>query len=131
MAGTSALGTTDGADLTTSFSGYHLLRDPMLNKGTAFSDAERDEFDLHVSDTMFMAAALALAEASPTRQDKTASLLPPVAALREVSFKVALAVGLRAQEEGLAAKTERGALEAAIRAKMWTPAYRPYRRVAG
>jgi malate dehydrogenase (oxaloacetate-decarboxylating) len=83
-----------------------------------------------VSDTMFMAAALALAEASPTRQDKNASLLPPVAALREVSFKVALAVGLRAQEEGLAAKTERGALEAAIRAKMWTPAYRPYRRVA-
>jgi malate dehydrogenase (oxaloacetate-decarboxylating) len=83
-----------------------------------------------VSDTMFMAAALALAEASPTRQDKTASLLPPVAALREVSFKVALAVALRAQEEGLAAKTERGALEAAIRAKMWQPAYRPYRRAA-
>jgi malate dehydrogenase (oxaloacetate-decarboxylating) len=84
-----------------------------------------------VSDTMFMAAALALAEASPTRQDKNASLLPPVSALREVSFKVALAVALRAQEEGLAAKMERGALEAAIRAKMWTPAYRPYRRVAG
>jgi len=82
-----------------------------------------------ISDTMFMAAALALAEASPTRQDKNASLLPPVSALREVSFKVALAVALRAQEEGLAAKMERGALEAAIRAKMWTPAYRPYRRV--
>jgi malate dehydrogenase (oxaloacetate-decarboxylating) len=84
-----------------------------------------------VSDTMFMAAALALAEASPTRQDKNGSLLPPVSALREVSYKVALAVALRAQEEGLAAKTERGALEAAIRAKMWTPSYRPYRRVAG
>jgi malate dehydrogenase (oxaloacetate-decarboxylating) len=81
-----------------------------------------------VSDTMFMAAALALAEASPTRQDKTASLLPPVAALREVSFKVALAVALRAQAEGLAAKTTRSELEAAIRAKMWQPAYRRYRR---
>jgi malate dehydrogenase (oxaloacetate-decarboxylating) len=83
-----------------------------------------------VSDTMFMAAALALAEASPTRQDKTASLLPPVAALREVSFKVALAVALRAQAEGLAAKTTRSELEAAIRAKMWQPAYRRYRRAA-
>jgi malate dehydrogenase (oxaloacetate-decarboxylating) len=84
-----------------------------------------------VSDTMFMAAALALAAASPTRQDKNASLLPPVSALREVSFAVALAVAQRAQDEGLAAKTDRGALEAAIRAKMWNPAYRPYRRVAG
>ena len=28
-------------------SGYSLLADPVLNKGTAFSEAERDEFDLH------------------------------------------------------------------------------------
>src|SRR6202020_2507423 len=26
---------------------YELLNDPLLNKGTAFSDAERDEFELH------------------------------------------------------------------------------------
>jgi malate dehydrogenase (oxaloacetate-decarboxylating) len=31
----------------TALSGYELLNDPMLNKGTAFTDAERDEFDLH------------------------------------------------------------------------------------
>src|SRR5262245_13334839 len=31
----------------TSLSGYELLNDPMLNKGTAFTEAERDEFDLH------------------------------------------------------------------------------------
>lgn len=31
----------------TSLSGYELLNDPLLNKGTAFSEAERDEFDLH------------------------------------------------------------------------------------
>ncbi len=31
----------------TSLSGYELLNDPLLNKGTAFTDAERDEFGLH------------------------------------------------------------------------------------
>ena len=31
----------------TSLSGYDLLSDPSLNKGTAFSEEERDEFDLH------------------------------------------------------------------------------------
>jgi malate dehydrogenase (oxaloacetate-decarboxylating) len=31
----------------TALSGYELLNDPMLNKGTAFTEAERDEFDLH------------------------------------------------------------------------------------
>ena len=33
--------------VTTSLSGYHLLADPLLNKGTAFTEAERDMFDLH------------------------------------------------------------------------------------
>ena len=33
--------------VTTSLSGYHLLTDPLLNKGTAFTEAERDMFDLH------------------------------------------------------------------------------------
>ncbi len=31
----------------TALSGYELLTDPLLNKGTAFTEAERDEFDLH------------------------------------------------------------------------------------
>ncbi len=33
--------------IATALSGYELLNDPLLNKGTAFSEAERDEFDLH------------------------------------------------------------------------------------
>src|SRR5579871_2049277 len=28
-------------------SGYELLNDPLLNKGTAFTEEERDEFELH------------------------------------------------------------------------------------
>ena len=31
----------------TALSGYELLNDPLLNKGTAFTEAERDVFDLH------------------------------------------------------------------------------------
>lgn len=38
---------TSGAFATTALSGYELLADPQLNKGTAFSEAERDAFDLH------------------------------------------------------------------------------------
>ena len=33
--------------IETALSGYELLNDPLLNKGTAFTGAERDEFDLH------------------------------------------------------------------------------------
>ena len=33
--------------ITTNRSGYELLADPILNKGMAFSTAERDAFDLH------------------------------------------------------------------------------------
>jgi malate dehydrogenase (oxaloacetate-decarboxylating) len=33
--------------ITTALSGYHLLADPLLNKGTAFTEAERDIFGLH------------------------------------------------------------------------------------
>ena len=35
------------AFVTTALSGYELLADPLLNKGTAFTESERDAFDLH------------------------------------------------------------------------------------
>src|SRR5262249_55688479 len=36
-----------GSHVETALSAYELLNDPLLNKGTAFSEAERDAFDLH------------------------------------------------------------------------------------
>jgi malate dehydrogenase (oxaloacetate-decarboxylating) len=80
-----------------------------------------------ITDTMFMAAAKALASLSPARTDPSANLLPPVTALRDVAIAVAIAVGRQAQSEGLA---DVGAddIETAIHAKMWTPRYRRYRR---
>jgi malate dehydrogenase (oxaloacetate-decarboxylating) len=34
-------------NVETPLSGYELLNEPLLNKGTAFTEAERDQFDLH------------------------------------------------------------------------------------
>lgn len=81
-----------------------------------------------ITDTMFMASAKALAALSPARTDRTARLLPPVKDLREVSAKVALAVGKQAQIDGVAPACSEEELEARIRAFMWVPLYREYIR---
>jgi malate dehydrogenase (oxaloacetate-decarboxylating) len=96
---------------------------PGVGLGVLASGARR------ISDAMFMAAARALAEASPARGDPSANLLPPVTALREVAVAVAVAVARQAEREGLAPpQGDDAALAARIAAKMWTPRYRPYRR---
>lgn len=76
-----------------------------------------------VTDGMFMSAAEALAELSPAKSDQTASLLPDVANIRQVSKAIALAVGRQAQLDGVAPKTTEDELMAAIDAKFWTPQY--------
>ena len=80
-----------------------------------------------VTDTMFTAAAKALAELSPARGNKLGRLLPPVSKLRSVSFAVAKAVALQAIQDGVAAPLDRQALESRIRANVWEPVYLPYR----
>ena len=80
-----------------------------------------------VTDTMFMAAAKALAELSPARGNKSGRLLPPVSELRSVSFAVAKAVALQAIQDGVAASLDQQALESRIRANVWEPVYLPYR----
>ena len=84
-----------------------------------------------ISDGMFMAAAKALAGASPARDNPKHNLLPPVAALRDVAATVALAVALQAHKEGLAKDVPIDTIEQRIQAKMWTPTYVPYRRASG
>jgi len=79
-----------------------------------------------ISDTMFMAAARALAELSPAARNPDDNLLPRVTALREVAIKVAIAVGKQACAEGLATGVGADRVEAAIEAKMWTPHYPDY-----
>ncbi len=81
----------------------------------------------HVSDAMIKASALALAELSPTRQDKRANLLPPLSGIRSVSLEVAKAVGKQAIKDGLAAVDEAG-FEKELAANIWDPVYKPYQR---
>jgi malate dehydrogenase (oxaloacetate-decarboxylating) len=80
-----------------------------------------------ITDTMFMAAAKALAAMSPARHDSGGNLLPPVTSLRDVSIAVARATALQARKEGLTDVAE-DRIDAAIHAKMWSPHYLPYRR---
>jgi len=80
-----------------------------------------------VTDGMFMAAAKALASASPARSNPRANLLPSVGQLRDVAVSVALAVALQAHKEGQTAGISTDQIESAIRAKIWTPHYLPYR----
>jgi malate dehydrogenase (oxaloacetate-decarboxylating) len=84
---------------------------------------------LRVTDKMFMAAAKALADLSPTLTDKTARLLPPVSQLRSVSLAIATAVARQAQADGVADKCEESMLRDRIRACVWEPCYHPYRKL--
>ncbi len=77
----------------------------------------------HVSNDMFVAAARALSACSPARSDPTAALYPRVEDVRDVSRRVAIAVGLAAQQAGVAEQTSREELERRVAAHMWVPHY--------
>ncbi len=76
-----------------------------------------------VTDEMFNAAAHALSACSPARHDPSASLYPPVEAVREVAYRVALAVGAAAVAAGAADPLSPGELDQRIMDAMWTPRY--------
>jgi malate dehydrogenase (oxaloacetate-decarboxylating) len=92
---------------------------PGLALGMISSRAKR------VSDAMIKAAAKALAELSPTRNDKEGSLLPPLETLRSVSKDVAEAVGAQAIKDELAQVNE-AEFEKELAGNIWEPEYRPY-----
>jgi malate dehydrogenase (oxaloacetate-decarboxylating) len=85
--------------------------------GTVASRATR------VTDAMMLAAARTLAANSPALKDASASLLPPLTDLRRVAAKIAVAVGIAAQKEGVAAQLPEDELRERVMAAQWTPAY--------
>jgi malate dehydrogenase (oxaloacetate-decarboxylating) len=113
---------------------------PLMRRGAAFSvDQTNNSYIFpgvglgaiatqarRITDTMFMAAARALADLSPARRDPEANLLPSVTALREVAIAVAIAVGKQAHAEGLTSGVTADTVEAAVHARMWTPRYATY-----
>ena len=78
-----------------------------------------------VSDGMILAAARTLAAAVTDDRLASGALFPPIAALREVSRAVAIAVAREAVTSGMAPAAPH-ALEADIDTAMWWPQYVPY-----
>jgi malate dehydrogenase (oxaloacetate-decarboxylating) len=54
-------------------------------------------------------------------------IYPPLARLRDVSFRVAVAVGQALVAEGAVAPRHPADVEERVRAMVWDPVYRPYR----
>jgi malate dehydrogenase (oxaloacetate-decarboxylating) len=79
-----------------------------------------------ITDGMLSAAAHAVASLVDTSTEG-APLLPEVAALRDTSVTVAIAVAEAAVADGVAATEIRADLPGHVRALMWQPAYRPVR----
>ncbi len=96
---------------------------PGVGLGVIASQARR------VTDAMFVAAARALSELSPARRDSSQPLLPPLSEVRDVAKRVAVAVAMQAQRDGLAEALPQDQLMQRIEATMWTPDYLPYRLV--
>jgi len=81
-----------------------------------------------VTNAMFSAAARVLSEFSPALSSQDGPLFPPLEAVRQISYRVALAVGSEAVRAGLASISMES-LEQVVADKMWTPQYVPLRRV--
>jgi malate dehydrogenase (oxaloacetate-decarboxylating) len=93
---------------------------PAVGLGLLASGARR------VTDKMMLAGAKALGDHSPAIRDPAASLLPSVRTIREVALKIAYAVALKAQEDGLAPACEPEALRQEVIESQWIPEYIPY-----
>ena len=76
-----------------------------------------------VTDTMFLAAARALARCTTQADLDQGSLFPPLSTVRDVSTRIAVDVAEIALRDGLAAIERPEDLEQAIRAEMYDPRY--------
>jgi malate dehydrogenase (oxaloacetate-decarboxylating) len=82
-----------------------------------------------VTDSMIMAAAQTLASLSPTREDSSAPLLPPVSESRRIALVVAEAVARQALSEGIAQIEDPENLAEQLCDYVWEPVYIPYERI--
>ncbi|MET1256663.1 NAD-dependent malic enzyme [Aliikangiella maris] len=97
---------------------------PGVGLGVIASGARR------VTEEMFMTSSEALAECSPLVKGESQHLLPALSDIREVSRYIAIQVGLKAMEQGVATKVEPEVLERAVDKNFWLPEYREYRRTS-
>lgn len=97
---------------------------PGVGLGVIASGANR------VTEEMFMVSSEALAACSPLVKGESDHLLPDLAHIREVSKYIALQVGLKAMEQGVATKVDLSVLEKSVEKNYWLPEYRDYRRTS-
>ena len=90
---------------------------PAMGLGLVASGARR------VTDAMVLGAARAFATNSPALKDSSASLLPPLTDIRRVAAQIAIAVGLEAQNGGVAPELAEDELRQRVKAAQWMPAY--------
>lgn len=83
-----------------------------------------------VTDEMLMIASITLSENAPQVDDNSASILPPLTELPQISRKIAFAVAKMAMSQGHAREIPDEELLEIIEHNFWTPAYREYRRIA-
>ncbi|MEA5097962.1 MAG: NAD-dependent malic enzyme [Burkholderiaceae bacterium] len=79
-----------------------------------------------VTDGMFIAVAKELAAMSPELKKTGAGLLPPIADMRNISYKLAVALAKQARNEGLTDKLTDAQIEQMVKDKMWVPEYPEY-----
>jgi malate dehydrogenase (oxaloacetate-decarboxylating) len=96
---------------------------PGVGLGVIASGADR------VTDAMFSAAAHVLSEFSPALSDPNGPLFPPLEAVREISYRVAIAVGNEAMRSGLTRSMSVDSLEHSVANNMWIPRYVPIKHV--
>lgn len=97
---------------------------PGVGLGVIASGASR------VTEEMFMTSSEALAACSPLVKGSGNNLLPDLSEIREVSKYIAIQVGLKAMEQGVATKVESSVLESSVEKNYWLPEYRDYRRTS-
>ena len=89
---------------------------PGVGLGVIASGANR------VTDSMFVVASRVLSDFSPALEDPDDSLYPALENVREISRRVAIAVGREAMKLGLA-KGSKDSIEDRVDNKMWQPHY--------
>jgi malate dehydrogenase (oxaloacetate-decarboxylating) len=89
---------------------------PGVGLGVLASGARR------VTNAMFSAAARVLSGFSPALNDPDGPLFPPLEAVRDISYQVALAVGAEAVRARLTS-TPLDSLKREVETRMWTPHY--------
>ncbi|MDF2691284.1 MAG: malate dehydrogenase [Gammaproteobacteria bacterium] len=82
-----------------------------------------------ISNEMFMAAAKALADCSPAKNNPEANLLPPLTDIREISMRIAIAVLKQAIKEGHMPEMSDEKMLHMLLEKIWRPEYVSYKKV--